>query len=670
MSVFNGRQYLREAVESILGQSFADFEFLIVNDGSTDATPDIVAEYAARDSRIVLIHNPDNVGLTRSLNRGLAVARGQYVARQDADDVSLPGRLALQVEQLDRRPEAVLAFGSFKTIDARGRELELVHKRATPALARWYLLFFNYVGCHGLTLMRREAVLAAGGYNADHRYSQDYDLWLRLADVGDLTAVAEPLGCYRIHDARISAAKADAQESISLEMSRRRLSRLLGRELSLDSVAELRRFWIGPPQGFETAAELEPQLQEIHRRFLEEEAARGRPVVETAVAVSEAMVERLKHAYGSERLARRRPRLSFGRLWSRARRAIGRVVPGTLSSRNGHVTPKAPPPKGTVPEVSVLMPVYNAAPYLAEAVNSILGQTFRAFELIAVDDGSTDGSLGILRRFAAEDPRVRLVCCPHAGIVGALNDGLAMARADLLARMDADDVALPERLARQVAYMRAHPECVLLGTALQVMDPDGEPICHLWCRTSHEELAALPFQIREANMFHNAVMMRTAVLREVGGYRKAFEWAEDFDLWLRLAERGRLANLNEALVKYRLHRRSVSHLRAAEQRRRVDLALIEACDRRGLPRLPLRDGPLESNGKDPCEVTWMHWAFAVGEKRNAFRLARKWLLAAPLSPERWKVYLRLRLQDYNWAEPLRRSWRSLRQWHGRKAATE
>ena len=128
--------------------------------------------------------------------------------------------------------------------------------------------------------------------------------------------------------------------------------------------------------------------------------------------------------------------------------------------------------------------------------------------------------------------------------------------------------------------------------------------------------------------------------------------------------------MSEPLVKYRLHRRSVSHLRAAEQRRRVDLALAEACDRRGLPRLPVRETSPESNGKDPCEVTWMHWAFAEGEKRNAFRLARKWLLGAPLSPERWKDYLRLRLRDCAWADRLRRSWRSLRQWHGRKTAAE
>ncbi len=294
------------------------------------------------------------------------------------------------------------------------------------------------------------------------------------------------------------------------------------------------------------------------------------------------------------------------------------------------------------------MPVYNAEEYLAEAVRSILEQTFAEFEFIAVDDGSTDRSLEILHGFAAADPRLRIVTRPHAGIVGALNDGLAAAGGSLIARMDADDVSLPHRLSRQVDFMRAHPECVASGSAMEVMDPHGAPICRFPCATSHEEMDSIPFSRRQSGIFHPTAMMRTEAVRQVGGYRKQFEWVEDFDLWLRLAERGRLANLNEVLVRYRVHRKSVSHLRAAEQLRRADLALIEAGRRRGLENLPLPKTPAEPGSAGDCELVWIHWALAAGELGNARRLAGKRLRAAPFSKERWRLYLALKLRELPW----------------------
>ncbi len=125
------------------------------------------------------------------------------------------------------------------------------------------------------------------------------------------------------------------------------------------------------------------------------------------------------------------------------------------------------------PSISVLMPVYNTERYVAEAIESILAQTFGDFEFIIVNDGSTDDSLAILRRYEQQDQRIRLITRPNTGIVGALNDGLALARAELVARMDADDVSLPERLGKQRDFMSSHPGCVAMSTAYTIMDPDG-----------------------------------------------------------------------------------------------------------------------------------------------------------------------------------------------------
>src|SRR5262249_25956297 len=129
-----------------------------------------------------------------------------------------------------------------------------------------------------------------------------------------------------------------------------------------------------------------------------------------------------------------------------------------------------------LPTVSVVMPVYNTEVFLADAIDSIVAQTFTDWELICVDDGSSDGSLDVLRRYERADPRMRVVSRRNTCVARARNDGMAVARGRYIAAMDSDDVALPERLRRQVDYMDSHPECVGLGAAVRIVGPDLMPI--------------------------------------------------------------------------------------------------------------------------------------------------------------------------------------------------
>ena len=195
------------------------------------------------------------------------------------------------------------------------------------------------------------------------------------------------------------------------------------------------------------------------------------------------------------------------------------------------------------PAVSVVMPVYNAQRYLAEAVDSILAQTWRDFEFVIVDDGSTDRSPKLLERYAVRDSRIKLIRRPNTGIVGALNDGLAAASGELVARMDADDVALPERFEKQVAYLAEHPEVVALGSRVTGVDPYGCVLFHSEHKLAHEEIDAGLLRGVGWAIVHPAAMLRREAVAKVGGYRKEFQWVEDLDLFLRLGEAGRLANL-------------------------------------------------------------------------------------------------------------------------------
>jgi hypothetical protein len=194
------------------------------------------------------------------------------------------------------------------------------------------------------------------------------------------------------------------------------------------------------------------------------------------------------------------------------------------------------------------MAVYNGEPWLGEAIASILGQSLADLELIVVDDGSTDGTPARLAGLG--DPRVSVLSQPRAGQTAALNRGLRAARAPLVARMDADDVALPDRLARQAAFMAAHPAVGLLGTAAREIAPSGAVVRTL---VPPCDDGAIRRALRRANPFiHSSVMFRRVLAERVGNYDERFAVAQDYDLWLRLSRVTRLANVSEPLVLRRL----------------------------------------------------------------------------------------------------------------------
>ena len=209
------------------------------------------------------------------------------------------------------------------------------------------------------------------------------------------------------------------------------------------------------------------------------------------------------------------------------------------------------------PSVSVCMPVYNTERYVAEAVESILAQTFGDFELIIIDDGSTDGSRAILERYAKQDDRIRLISRPNTGIGGARNEALGMAKGELIAVMDSDDVALPERFEVQVAYLREHPEVVCLGSVVQCIDEAGRFLFEANPAMDHEAIQEEALR-GCCPLAQCSMMMRREAVLAVKGYDPELSPAEDLDLVLRLGERGKLVNLPQVLQKYRWHDQSIS----------------------------------------------------------------------------------------------------------------
>jgi glycosyltransferase involved in cell wall biosynthesis len=220
----------------------------------------------------------------------------------------------------------------------------------------------------------------------------------------------------------------------------------------------------------------------------------------------------------------------------------------------------------TSPAVSVLMSVHDGDRWVADAVASVLAQTAGDLELIVVDDGSTDATPD--RLAAVADRRLRVHRQARTGLTRALNRALGLARADLVARIDADDLALPERLARQRAFLAAHPDVGVLGTAAREVDAGGAPLREVRPPTDDE---AIRRALIRANPFvHSSVMARRSLLVRAGGYDERLAVAQDYDLWMRLARLARLANLPDVLVVRRLHDRRVS-IEREEERLRTEM---------------------------------------------------------------------------------------------------
>ena len=232
-----------------------------------------------------------------------------------------------------------------------------------------------------------------------------------------------------------------------------------------------------------------------------------------------------------------------------------------------------------------MLPVRNGALYLAEAIASILAQTLTSLELIVVDDGSTDRSAAIAQEAADRDRRVVVVRGDQRGLAPALNTGIAAARARYVARMDADDIASSSRLETQLRYLDAHEDCVALGCAIEIVDESAAHIGWRTFATSHDRIIAA-LLVGASGMAHPTVVMRRDALLEVGGYDADRFPTEDLDLWIKLSQIGRLANLEEVLFKYRRHEATVSVRHRSEQLALSADIVGGARARRGLP--PLR----------------------------------------------------------------------------------
>jgi glycosyltransferase involved in cell wall biosynthesis len=274
-SVYNDALYVRAAIDSMLSQTFSDFEYLFVNDACIDQSREIVASY--RDPRIRIVDNETNVGLTKSLNRGLALARGELIARFDSNDVSFPERLAKQVAFLDAHPAVAVVGLQSQIIDIAGRRIRRAESRRPTTLAgvRWYGLFDTPV-IHSGVMYRRDVIRdELGGYDEEFRVGQDTEMWMRVLEKHEMANLSEQLMAVRFDPRSISgnvnveARRGHAERTVALGL------RNMRRMLRWDDVPEeWARLWVrlhNPAAEFDAAAaeQYQEMIQRAFARFCE-----------------------------------------------------------------------------------------------------------------------------------------------------------------------------------------------------------------------------------------------------------------------------------------------------------------------------------------------------------------------------------------------------------------
>ncbi len=288
---------------------------------------------------------------------------------------------------------------------------------------------------------------------------------------------------------------------------------------------------------------------------------------------------------------------------------------------------------GPRPVVSVLMPVFNAAPYLAEAIESVLQQRYRSFELAVVDDGSTDDSSEIAFRYSRQAPdRVRVLRQANAGLPSARNSAIAMARGDYFALLDADDRWRPEHLGLAMAAFDADPDVGLVHANIRRIDAQGQPIDVPRRRWDHEPDAYVALALRREHVACPTAVFSRDCVRSVGGFDTQFTGlgCEDRDLWLRIAERYRVHYLDVVVADYRVHAGGMSRQQARMASARLRLLHKVGLSTRGAPLYAHMQAMLESDRGLELLQDGQWWP-----------ALRAQLQALDTRPQTWQVWRRL-----------------------------
>ena len=267
MSVYNGIPFLKESIESILSQTFTNFEFIIIDDCSSDNSLSTIKNYAQNDNRIIYIENAKRLQLTKSLNIGMQVATGKYIARQDADDISLPNRFQSQIDYMKTNIKVGVLGTSAEYINEKDETILISRRPTNKAFLKWKLLFGNPL-IHSSVMFNSELVRSLGGYDPKLVRSQDYALWSKFSNITDISQLPDILIKHRKHSKSIHGLNATEQFETSLRIMQANINKLLKTNIDIEHVRLLRRVASNPLKSMKEYEIANNLLQSITSTFL------------------------------------------------------------------------------------------------------------------------------------------------------------------------------------------------------------------------------------------------------------------------------------------------------------------------------------------------------------------------------------------------------------------
>ena len=589
MAVYNGEKFIEQALKSIYNQRYQDFEVIIVDDASTDKTSDILINM--KDSRTSIYRNSQNNGLTKSLNIGLKLCRGEYIARMDADDISHPQRFEKQVRYLDENPECIVLGSWYGRIDSTG---QIWGTKQTPTAhedIKINLLIGNCVG-HGSAMLRRSSLVENGGYNEKYIHAQDYDLWLRLSEVGEIRNLGEYLYYLRSWSGTISAAKGKQQieytelafkEALQRKFDNKSLdisafSGLVGRAVRWFNSCEYSNC-------ISTLNKIETIESNITRRFKNYDLLRA--MASFSMNMKEQCIEYLNREIENhnnsaakkfisdffenqiktdvQSWCRQNAKLYNLRVIDIERESNTQQNMLIVSDRSIYTQQNKPKESQQIPsdnqtntQISVIIPAYNATEYISMAIESVLNQNYNNFELVIINDGSTDNTEEIV--FGFKDERIRYFRQENSGLAATHNTGIRQSRGKFITKLDADDQIMPDFISRHLQEFQKHPQADLIYCDDYLIDENSKPI-RIIERPEYNDQKLL---IRD--LFRSGfpvVPFRTCIRRSVfdkiGFFDENLRIGEDYDMMRRFVKQGlNIHHLPSALYLRRMTENSLS----------------------------------------------------------------------------------------------------------------
>ncbi len=546
MSVYNGERFLKRAVDSILHQTFGDFVFLIINDGSTDRTGEILEGYA--DTRLRVVENDKNIGLTKSLNKGLKIAETEYVARMDADDVSHAERLEKQVKFLDENPDVGLLGTRYLKIDEEGREEgEIVVPIGRDNVKRMLLVKNSF--CHGSVLFRKSIVERAGFYNENISISQDYDLWLRVSDLCTVENYPEVLHKWRCNkQSGISSLRFTEQGDMAWKIREKHIRRKIDdNSISFDN---LKQIALANPIDrlisqitMEEFEKLRPEREDFRVHYMQLRYIHLSPRFESLNDIARHYVSQGKRS------------LAFMCLVESLRQYPKQPGILKLSEEIQSSTKAKLPPElcADTCTVSVIMPTYERGEEIRESIESVLNQTYEDLELIVVNDGGTDEVEKIINDFNSNQIRYCKLK-ENRGLSGALNEGLKVARGRYVAYLDDDDVYYRRHIETLVAFIEKYPDfdCVYSNSWWCY----GENVADRFAEY-YRNLSFRPGKFNRSRLYESNYISTLNILHRKRCFLKAGTFNEDlgklmdWDLWIRFSKWFSFYQLEEVTGEYR-----------------------------------------------------------------------------------------------------------------------